>query len=385
MPSLRDKLKTANSQRKPSHAVKNDAPQDCYVREVRFPLRGIRLSLPAGILHLMQGDDTLPDTVNPEDLLFLDTETTGLSRGAGTVAFLIGVGYIRSGELIVRQYMMRDYDEECFVLNHVLDHINRCCAVVTFNGRAFDMPLIQARLIMQRIRVDLSRRLHIDLLHTARRVWKLRLPSCRLSALEEYIYNEPRTDDLPGAEVPQRYFDYLKTKDFSLLEDILKHNAQDIATLARLLYTLSELHENPMSAEHIQDIFSLGCIYEKRGKHQTARACYRASDAGSMSAMSREKLASSLNRSHEPFEAAKIYEKMISAHQGGARPYIALCKILEHKLKDIDAAVDVARRGLLYLADRSSAADAELCFDDLTRRYARLLAKKRRLSESKID
>lgn len=384
MPSLRDKLRSVNTTGKPRPSIAA-VPQDCYVRESRFPLKGIRLSLPEGILRLMQGDASLPDFVNPEDLLFLDTETTGLSRGAGTVAFLIGIGYIRADELIVRQYMMRDYNEESFVLNHVLEHINRCRAVVTFNGRAFDMPLIQSRLIMQRIRVDLSSCLHIDLLHTARRVWKLRLPSCKLSSLEEHIYNEPRIDDLPGAEVPQRYFDYLKSKDFSLLEDILKHNAQDILTLARLLYTLSELHENPMSAEHIQDIFSLGCIYEKRGRHQTARACYRAADAGSMSALSREKLASSLNRSHEPKEAAKIYERMISARQGGAKPYIALCKILEHKIKDINAAADVARHGLLYLSDRTLTTNQEDAFNDLTHRYARLLAKKRKQSESKSD
>ena len=385
MPSLRDKLKSVNTRSKAFPAAKQAVPQDCYVREVRFPLKGIRLSLPEGILHLMQGDSSLPDTITPESLLFLDTETTGLSRGAGTVAFLIGVGYIRSEELIVRQYMMRDYDEESFVLSHVLDHIRQCCAVVTYNGKAFDMPLIQARLIMQRIRADLGRFPHIDLLHTARRVWKLRLTSCRLSALEEHIYNEPRTDDLPGAEVPQRYFDYLKTKNFTLLEDILKHNAQDILTLARLLYTLSELHENPMSAEHIQDIFSLGCIYEKRGKRQAAQACYRAADAGTMSALSREKLASSLVKNHESREAAKIYEKMISARQGGAKPYIALCKILEHKIKDIDAAANVARKGLLFLSDRMTDANSQASFDDLSHRYARLLAKKRTLAESKSD
>lgn len=383
MPSLRDKLRaTAKSQYRTAENRK-PAPQDCYVREMHFPLPEMRLSLPEGILSLMQGDETLPSAVNPERFLFLDTETTGLSRGAGTVAFLVGVGFIKGREMIVRQYMMRDYDEESFVLRHVLSHFNQDAVLVTFNGRAFDMPLLQSRFIMQRIRTDLCDIPHVDLLHTARRVWKLRLTSCRLSALEEQIYGEPRIDDLPGAEVPQRYFDYLKTRDFSLLEDILKHNAQDIVTLLRLLYTLAELHENPMSAEFVQDIFSLGRVYEKRGKIQTARACYRAADAGSMSALSRERLAYCLTREHEPQEAARIYEKMIQSHQGGAKPYIALSKIFEHKLKDIQRAADVARKGLIYLSDfpQKSAQDIA-AFNDLTHRYSRLLLKLRAAAEA---
>ncbi len=383
MPSLRDKLRSANASLHRSAEKVKPAPQDCYVREMHFPLQDMRLSLPEGILPLMQGDPSLPDTIAPEQFLFLDTETTGLSRGAGTVAFLVGIGFIHGHELIVRQYLMRDYDEEIFVLRHVLSHFENSPVLVTFNGRTFDMPLLQSRCIMQRMRVDFSSCQHADLLHTARRVWKLRLNSCRLSALEEHIYHEPRVDDLPGAEVPQRYFDYLKSHDFSLLEDILKHNAQDIVTLMRLLYTLADLHENPMSAEHIQDIFSLGRVYEKRGRHQTARACYRAADAGSMSAISRERLAYCLNRNHEPSEAARIYEKMISARQCGAKPYIALCKILEHKLKDIEGAANIARKGLLYLSDRPLSDPLEqAAFNDLTHRYARLLGKLRSLAET---
>lgn len=386
MPSLRDKLRATNPNRqRPAETVKA-APQDCYVREMHFPLPEMRLSLPQGILPFMQGDAALPENIDAERILFLDTETTGLSRGAGTVAFLIGIGYIRGKEMVVRQYLMRDYDEESFVLKRALSHFDKADVLVSFNGRAFDMPLFQSRLIMQRIRADLNAFPHVDLLHTARRVWKLRLSSCRLSALEEHIFGEPRVDDLPGAEVPQRYFDYLKTKDFSLLEDILKHNAQDIVTLLRLLYTLAALHENPMSAEFVQDIFSLGRVYERRGQLHTARACYRASDAGTMSALSRERLAYCLNRDHEPQEAAHIYETMIACRQGGAKPYIALSKILEHKLKDIPKAADTARRGLLYLSDRpANEMQNAAAFEDLTRRYARLLFKLRTATENQED
>lgn len=373
MLSLRDKLRaTQTAPRRP--APVRAAAQDCYVRETRFDLpEGTRL--PDGMLSLMQGDPAIPHHVNPERLLFLDTETTGLSHGAGTVAFLVGVGEIEDGELIVRQYLMRDYDEEPFVLRRVQQDLSACQALVTFNGRSFDMPLLQTRFVMQRMPFDSDRIPHADLLHTARRVWKLRLKRCNLGTLEELIFHEPREDDLPGAEVPQRYFDYLKQHDFALLEDILKHNAQDIASLARLLFRLCRLHENPLSAEHLQDIYSLGRVYEKRGRQETARMCYRAADAGSMSALSRERLADSLRREKRPRDAADIYEKMIASRQGGVKPYIALAKLLEHRLGNPEAAATVARRGLLYLSDLPEGSFQQSDFEDLSRRYARLLQK----------
>ena len=373
MLSLRDKLRaTQNAPRR--SAPPRAAAQDCFVRETRFSLpEGTHLA--DGVLSLMQGDSNIPCHTAPEDFLFLDTETTGLSHGAGTVAFLVGVGKIEDGGVTVRQYMMRDYDEECFVLRRVQRDLRECGVLVTYNGRSFDMPLLETRFIMQRLPMDISAVPHADLLHTARRVWKLRLKRCTLSTLEELIFHEPREDDLPGAEVPQRYFDYLKQHDFSLLEDILKHNAQDIASLARLLFILGGLHENPLSAEHLQDIYSLGRVYEKRGRLQTAGMCYRAADAGSMSALSRERLADTLRREKRPQEAAAIYEKMIASRQGGAKPYIALSKLLEHRLKAPAAAADIARRGLLYAADLPPNDRNQADFDDLSKRYARLLKK----------
>ena len=373
MPSLRDKLRATQGAPRRS-APSRPAASDCFVRETRFPLpEGARLA--DGILQLMQGDPNIPQHIAPDGFLFLDTETTGLSHGAGTVAFLVGVGMIEAGELVVRQYMMRDYDEEAFVLRRVQRDLSRCQVLVTYNGRSFDMPLLETRFIMQRMPLDTSEIPHADLLHTARRVWKLRLKRCTLSYLEELIFHEPREDDLPGAEVPQRYFDYLKRRDFSLLEDILRHNAQDIASLARLLFVLGRLHENPLSAEHLQDIYSLGRVYEKRGNLQKARMCYRAADAGSMSALSRERLADTFRRERRPEEAAAIYEKMIAGRQGGAKPYIALCKLMEHRLKAPAAAADIARRGLIYVSDLPQDERTRADFDDLTRRYARLLRK----------
>lgn len=371
MRSLRDQLRSIQMQPRQSQPSPKQSPEDCLIRETVFPLTG-RLSLPAGIFPFMQLDDELPETPQPEELLFLDTETTGLSGGVGTVAFLVGIGEIRGHSLVVKQYLMRDYDEELFVLRHVQEHLLRCKLLITYNGKSFDMPLLVSRFVMHRLRMPEPA--HADLLHTARRVWKLRLGRCSLSSLEERIYHEPRCNDLPGSQVPQRYFDYLKSHDMSLLEDILRHNAQDIATLARLTYTLSELHENPLSAEHTQDIYSLGRVCDRSGNAERARICYRAADTGSTSAISRARLADNLRRGRSDREAAAIYEKMIAARQCGAQPYIALAKLLEHRLHDPEKAADVSRKGILYLTDQANLSPREQAqLQDLTRRYARLL------------
>lgn len=169
-----------------------------------------------------------------ERLLFLDTETTGLSGGAGTVAFEIGAGWIEPRGMVIRQYVMRDYGQEADMLREVASLIARADTIVTFNGKSFDLPLLESRMIMNRIRVHVTDMPHLDLLHAARRVYKLRLGRCNLTALEEAVLGKTRCDDLPGAQVPERYFTYLKTGEFALLEDVLRHNFDDIQSLAEL-------------------------------------------------------------------------------------------------------------------------------------------------------
>jgi len=159
---------------------------------------------------------------NAGDCLFLDTETTGLSRGAGTVAFLIGIGYLDGKEFVVEQYLMRDYPDEVDLLNAVCSAAKRFKAIVTFNGANFDLLLLNSRLTMHRMRGEMPEMENVDLLLPARKLWKLRLRSCRLSNLEEQILGQKRTDDLPGSEVPGRYFEYLKTSTRE--KDIVKYN-----------------------------------------------------------------------------------------------------------------------------------------------------------------
>ena len=154
--------------------------------------------------------------------LFIDTETTGLSGGAGTVAFLVGAGYVDGDGFVVEQFLMREYADEPEMIDRLAGLMDQFDCVCTFNGKKFDMPLLEARFIMCRMRQRWREMDNLDLLHPARRAWKLRIGSCRLCRIEAEILGMPRRDDLPGSEVPGRYFEYLKTGDEGLLEDIIE-------------------------------------------------------------------------------------------------------------------------------------------------------------------
>lgn len=370
MISLRDKLKAA--QGAAPKPVKKRA-EDCLIREQKIPIG--KFLLPARIegewLSFMQGKE-MPSCLRT-DLLFLDTETTGLSHGAGTVAFLAGVGYFTEDAFIVRQYLMRDYDEEMFLLSYILGHLAACKVICTFNGATFDLPLLDARFTMNRMRNPETQKPHLDLLPISRRAWKLRLGKCNLTALEEAILGTKRQDDLPGSQVPERYFTFLKSGDGTLLEDILAHNAQDIISLALILEKLLCAHEKPLQLHAAEDLFSLGRIYEKRGRAEGARQCYRAADQGRLSALSRNRLANSFRKEGNWAEAEKVYLRMVAAHQGGCAPLIALAKICEHKKGDIPKAIEYTQKAAILGAD-----DPGCDMDALQKRLKRLLIKGRK-------
>ena len=370
MLSLREKLKAAAGPAKT--APTKAAPDDCLVKETRFGPE--RFALPRVLrgesLRMMQGQAY--EDLNREDICFLDTETTGLSHGAGTVAFLVGVGFFDGDGFLVRQYLMRDYDEEAFLLSRAAQDIRRCAALCTFNGATFDLPMLEARFTMNRMRGLWTEKPHLDLLPASRRVWKLRLKKCNLTSLEQAVLGWERVDDLPGALVPERYFSFLKTRDFSLLEDILEHNAQDIVSLAQILDRLLTLHDAPLLAREPEDVFSLGRVMEKRGKNENARMCYRAADQGSMSVLARGRMADSLRRDGDWDGAAEVYGRMIRDRQGGVQPLIAMAKIAEHKKRNIPAAIEYTRKAILIAAEQP---DSDMTA--LQKRYQRLMMKAR--------
>lgn len=170
----------------------------------------------------------------PDRWAFLDTETTGLAGGCGTYAFLIGVGRITREGFRIRQFLMREYVEEGSQLAALEEHLSGFDVLVTYNGKSYDQPLLETRYRLGSRNAPFARLKHLDLLHGARRLWKLRLENCRLMELEQQILGFHREGDLAGELIPYVYFEYLRSREAQRLVPILHHNAIDILTLACL-------------------------------------------------------------------------------------------------------------------------------------------------------
>ena len=350
MRSLREKLKAVSSKPQVRDVLAPKRLDDqFFTREYRVPISELR-----GIERTTLEDICACDphfTGSRWDiskLLFLDTETTGLSGGAGTLAFEIGVGYIQGHYMVIRQYVMRDYSEEAAMLHDLANLIGGFDTLVTFNGQTFDIPLLESRMIMQRIRPMLSEMPHFDLLHACRRVYKLRLKRCNLATLEEAVLGQGRKEDLPGALVPQRYFDYLKTKEFALLDDVLDHNRQDVQSLASLTGHLCSVFRSPQQLAYAEDLFSVGRTLERGGDVYRARKCYRILGHSSMSSKAHMHLAASFKRERNWEEAVSSWNDMIARAEGCVLPYIEAAKYYEHVMRDIPRALSYANAALAY-------------------------------------
>ena len=315
---------------------------------------------------------------DPEKALFLDTETTGLSGGAGTVAFLVGLGRLEAGRFVVYQYLMPHYGAEPLLLEKIASLVRGAETLVTFNGRSFDIPLLRSRFIMCRMDDPTEGLAHLDLIHPARRLWKLRLKDCSLSHIEETVLGIRRARDIPGAEVPERYFSFLRTGDMSLLEDIVEHNRQDIVSLGNLLVRLDRAYAAPLEQTSMLDVFSLGKALEKKGERAEAKTCYRlAARERPLSTMTRlrerhaagdanQRLSLILRGERDYDEAERVWREMIARRQEGIFPYVELAKLYEHHRDNPREALALTERALAMAPEEEKPA--------LERRRLRLLA-----------
>ena len=368
--SLRDKLKNMGAPARRS-AGGGLAASDCCVRVFSVPAEDAELPecLSGRSLHLIFGGDW--SDIRREDILFLDTETNGLGGGAGTVAFLAGAGWFEDGAFRIEQYLMRDYDEEKFLIGRLDAAMAGKRVFCTYNGASFDLPLLRSRFIMCGRRMPEPRG-HMDLIHPARRVWKTRLENCSLKRLEEEVLHMPRGDDLPGAQVPERYRLFLQCRDMGLLEDILTHNRQDILTLPRILSTLIRAHEQPQELRHGEDVFSVGRVLETRKEFIRSGECYRLAAGSRVRYRARVALGHLDLRLGSPREAAASFEDALTVRRSAAL-YISLSKIYEHRLKDYTLAERCALRAL----ECCPGGDEDLRGDIMKRLY-RIQTKRRR-------
>lgn len=202
-------------------------------------------------------EQTVP-AAHPLRWVYLDTETTGLAGGSGTYAFLIGIGYATEQGFRVKQYFLREPGEESSALEALQRDLEPFDVMVTYNGKAFDQPLLETRFRMSRMRPPFERMAHLDLLYGARRLWKLRLDSCRLMELETQILGVERDGDVPGELIPYLYFDYLRKGEIERLVPVFHHNAIDILTLACLTAIVPHAFKDPASARLVHGAEMVG-------------------------------------------------------------------------------------------------------------------------------
>lgn len=312
---------------------------------------------------------------------FLDTETSGLSGGTGTYAFLVGVARFIDGQFVLRQYFMRDPAEEPALLEGLANFLVPAKALVTFNGKAFDAPLLTTRYTLHRIPVPYKNYSHLDLLPLARRLWRDRLESRALKYLEEHVLGLTRSSqEVPGYEIPWLYFDYLRTRDARQLAGVFYHNAMDVVAMAALLTHMNEMVTNPYEGrvEHGLDFIALGKLFEDLGRlDEAARLFERGlefditeSDFG----LAVKRLAILQKRRGDFEEAVRLWEK--AAAEGHIYAHIEIAKYYEHKRRDVKSAIQWTRSALDHVeqADLPSYIRKHW-LDEITHRLARLQRK----------
>jgi len=207
--------------------------------------------------------------------IFLDTETTGLVGGSGTLAFLIGAGWISPRGFELKQFFIRDHGEEPSALLALSQLLANFDVMVTYNGKAFDAPLLETRFRLARQKVPFERLRHLDLLFSARRLWKLALERCRLQDLESRILGVERHNDVDGGVIPTLFFEFLHTKDARPLIPVLNHNATDVLSLACLTAVVPLAFREPHQVKHAAEMVGLGRWLRNEGRLEEALHLFR--------------------------------------------------------------------------------------------------------------
>lgn len=328
----------------PSVIVRNEFLEDHVHGNI--PLSDL-FDIGAHLFPILGRSKELED-LDVEELLFLDTETTGLSGGAGTCAFLVGTAFFKNRRLQVHQFFMRDFDEESSMLSSFKELAEVCRAVVTYNGKSFDIPLLDERFILKRNRMELRKLPHIDLLIPARRLFQGLFEDCRLSTLEGRILGVERIDDIPGPLIPQVFFDFLRTGSTVMLERIFYHNRMDLISLVALTSRVAALIDDPFQASG-KGLVKLGKFHHDHGDPGIGSACIETALEGSLSHDDKAGAAKILTlrykREGRHEEAACIWEKMISEGcDSDPFPYLELAKYYEHRRGDPLMALSMADR-----------------------------------------
>ena len=381
MPSLADKLKslgvdlgindlaTKKTPRRDNYPIERvlagewqSTPQgETFVVEARYqadfqqgsvPLRG---DAPLEIIAAWAKEPELAN-LDLEQFVFIDTETTGLAGGTGTYTFMIGAGRFEGDEFRLAQFFLRDPAEETAQLAAFEQFVAPCEAIVSFNGKSFDMPLLNNRYIINGWPTPLKDAGHLDLLHLARRLWRARLPSRTLGDLEVKILGATRSQqDVPGWMVADLYFDYLHTGDARPLLGVFYHNEMDVVSMAALLNHMSVLLADPMNGgvEYGLDLIAIGKLYADLGYLDKATEIYHHGlthdDVYQEAYWKALGQLSFLHKKRgDTAEAMKLWGQ--AAEEGQVYAHVELAKIYEHKQRDFAKAIRWTQQAITIIS-----------------------------------
>ena len=306
--------------------------------------------------------------------VFIDLETTGLSGGAGTVAFLVGCAYFDAGAFQVRQFLLSSFNAERAMLAAAAELFDAADLIVTYNGKTFDVPVMETRWAFHRMPAPLDEVPHFDMLHPARRLWRSRSAladagGCRLTTLERMLLNLRRVGDVDGFEIPGRFFQFLRTGDARPLEPVLEHTRLDLVSLAAVTSRALRLAGGgePACRDGIEAL-SVGRVLERAGAMDRAEACYRrASESACVEtrAESFYRLGLRCRRSGRFDEAAGWWRQLVALTDSSRRHDLAMLSLREfaiealaihqeHRARDLHAARELA---LFALEEGSRRAD----------------------------
>jgi uncharacterized protein YprB with RNaseH-like and TPR domain len=366
-----------------------------YIEE-RYPLDHLHGHTPLSIL--LHHDPTAagqiaaaygpesPSPPGPFDLrraLFVDTETTGLGRGAGVLAFLIGAGYLSDDAFALRQYFVRDPAEEPATLYHFAEWSAGFDGLVSFNGRGFDVPVLHSRCVLARLRPAILRAPHLDLLPPSRRVWRGRFESCALSALERHVLGVQRSqDDIMSWLIPELYRQYLRGGDNGEMGQVLYHNSVDILSLVALAERLCRLFADPLAADaDPRERVAMAVWLQALNMPERAEAAYRHALEGWLPLEAQHtalrNLAALLKSQDRRVEAVPLWIQWAVEDESSVEPHVELAKYYEWHAVDLEKALAWTEQAQRMVARWPSGLRRAAAEEELGHRRARL---KRRLT-----
>ncbi len=317
---------------------------ESFVVEQRFPLNiphgrtSMRPAVLPEILGVWAKDARITE-LPAEKFIFFDTETSGLSGGTGTYAFMVGAGRFEGDDFLLAQFFLRDPSEEPAMLEAMAEFFAPAEVLVSYNGKSFDAPLLQTRYKLHSIPVPFEGYAHLDLLHLARRLWRDRLASRTLQSIEAHILGVTRTsEEVPGYEIPYLYFDYLRDHDATQMKGVFYHNEIDILSLAALLNHAAAMLSDPFgkSVQHGLDVIAIAKLFEDLKRWDEAAKLYEHGLKVSLPeddfGKAVKRLAVLQRRRGDVEEAVKWWQQ--AAKDGHIYAHVELAKYYEHKVKN---------------------------------------------------